>query len=51
MAEPLVFYVCAKCKRKTLAFHMVSEGRIICIPCDHERKKFIENYKEPDAPG
>ena len=48
--SPIVYYVCAKCKGKALRFHMVSGGRIICHPCDHERKKFIESFDKSNAP-
>jgi len=51
VVEPLVFYVCAKCKGKSLSFHMVSGGRIICHPCDADRRKFIEQHQTQNAPG
>lgn len=50
VAEPLLYYVCSKCKGKTLRFHLVSDGRIVCHPRDSERRKFIENYDKPNAP-
>ena len=51
MADTLVVYVCAKCGNNVAKAHLGSKGRLLCYPCEADRRKFIERHQSQHAPG